>query len=136
MMHACPQLLELDVFVHEISEKVFATIGERLTQLRILRMKLTGERIAATDAAFRSLTRLGKLQTVELIFDQNEEDVSVETIVAFLSGPSKTSFRVVRLVYADGDVCTDKFADVSDLMDDMMQDYSFQDGDIFGETTD
>ena len=136
MMHACPQLLELDVFVHEISEKVFATIGERLTQLRILRMKLTGKRIAATDAAFRSLTRLEKLEEVDLFFDQREENVSPEVMEAFVTGPSQASFRVIRVDHANEENYDYKFAEVGGFLMDMAHEHALQDGSIFGEATD
>ena len=136
LLSSCPALVELDVSVHEISEEVFAAIGERLTQLRILRMKLTGKRIAATDAAFRSLTRLEKLEEVDLFFDQREENVSPEVMEAFVTGPSQASFRVIRVDHANEENYDYKFAEVGGFLMDMAHEHALQDGSIFGEATD
>ena len=124
----------LDVVINEISDEVFHVIATSLSHITNLKMTLTGERIAATYAAFQSLTTIVGLNSVDLFFDQPKEDVSVEVMLAFCEGPSYHKLEMIRIDHRHDNWDKEdnhKFDDCIPTMREFVK-FRLQRGEMFG----
>ena len=128
LFRSLSHLHTLDVAVHEVSDEFFSVLADSLPNLRLLGMTMSGERVAATDAAFLSLARLAKLESVVLFFQQETEDVSEESMLKLVTGPSQATLEVIRIDNENND-SHEKFEECVGEMMDMDR---LQIGEIFG----
>ena len=129
----------LDVVINEISDEVFQVIATSLRHIKNLKLTLTGERVAATNAAFQSLTTILGLQSVDLFFHQEKEDVSLEVMLAFCEGPSNHTLEMIRIDrddYCGDNEYYEKFDDCIPTMMQMVEQLRLQCGEIFGSHID
>ena len=129
-----PDLKKLDACFIEISDEVFDVMTTSCPNISNLKMELKGERVAATTSAFQSIGRLTKLETIELFFDQEKEEVDADVMMNILTGPAQYNLEVIRIDHSGtwDERDEDKWEEALSQMMEMVSEGKLQIGEIFG----